>query len=317
MTTDGAACVMDSFEVQVYCVDRAGTARAFGGSGYGPGEFQMPTAVLRGPSGSVGVISLHGLSFASSTGQFLYRVQLSDLVVGASRGLVATLNGSAAKGWPLEMEFVQMDVKTGHVLTSRPYPRNPPQECRNSPRTGSGQAESGGVPIGYATPKGGAVFLCRQHLGVLREGLVDEVVVVAVPSYVDELPNERDVAERLAAVQAVRNVAGVELALEEFRQTPKRWWIGPQSPAYDERGRMWIGTNRDRDLFSYLDVFTDDGLRYLGSVRIRDRLIGYDILDSTLAVLVERPIGEGEVVARRGIDWYDIGGLVFPRGAAP
>ena len=149
------------------------------------------------------------------------------------------------------------------------------------------------------------------------EGPGDDIVVVPVPSYVEELPNERDMAERLEVMGTIRNATGLELELDEFRQTPKRWWIGPQSPAYDEMGRAWIGTNRDRDQFSYLDVFTDDGFQYLGSVRIRDRLIGYDILDSTLAVLVERPIGEGDVVARRGIDWYDIGRLEFTGALVP
>lgn len=161
------------------------------------------------------------------------------------------------------------------------------------------------------------MYLCRHHLGVARDGPGDNIVVVSVPSYVEELPNARDMAERLEVIGTISSATGFELEWDEFRRTPKRWWIGPQSPAYDEMGRAWIGTNRDRDLFSYLDVFTDDGFQYLGSVRIRDRLIGYDVLDATLAVLVERAMREGDVVARRGIDWYDIGRLEFTRDLAP
>lgn len=84
-----------------------------------------------------------------------------------------------------------------------------------------------------------------------------------------------------------------------------------QSPVFDDMGRTWIGTTRGRDQFSYLDVFVGNEFEFLGSVKIRDRLIGYDVLDTTLAVLVERPLARGDIVARRGIDWYDIGGLRF------
>jgi len=45
---------------------------------------------------------------------------------------------------------------------------------------------------------------------------------------------------------------------------------------------------------------------YVGSVQIRDRILGYDLFGSTLAVLVERePDIDG--IAWRAVDWYDIG----------
>ncbi|MYG81171.1 MAG: hypothetical protein F4187_05105 [Gemmatimonadetes bacterium] len=117
--------------------------------------------------------------------------------------------------------------------------------------------------------------------------------------------------DRIGIVAAVQQTAGITLDLEEFRQRPKNWWIGTQSPVYDDMGRTWIGTTRDRDESSFFDVFAGEEFEFLGSVRIRDRLVGYDVLGTTLAVLVERPLARGDVVARRGIDWYDIDGLLF------
>ena len=47
-------------------------------------------------------------------------------------------------------------------------------------------------------------------------------------------------------------------------------------------------------------------------MRIRDRLIDYDMLGSTLVALVERkPDRYG--IAQLAIDWYDIGGVEVGR----
>ena len=91
-----------------------------------------------------------------------------------------------------------------------------------------------------------------------------------------------------------------------FLETPKSWFHGPLMFSFDGRDRLWVATTRDRDAFSWFDVWV--GTDYLGAVRIRDRLMGYDILDSTLVALVERePDRDG--IAQRAIDWYDIGEL--------
>ena len=63
--------------------------------------------------------------------------------------------------------------------------------------------------------------------------------------------------------------------------------------------------------YSYFDIWV--GTEYAGTVRIRDRLMGYDVLDSTLVALVERkPDADG--IAQRALDWYDIGGVPFGVG---
>ncbi len=77
------------------------------------------------------------------------------------------------------------------------------------------------------------------------------------------------------------------------------------------QGRLWVLTNWDREEFSYLDVFGRS--EYAGTVRVRHRAVGFDVLGSTLAVLVERPVGEdgADGFPDRGIDWYDVSGLEF------
>ena len=56
-------------------------------------------------------------------------------------------------------------------------------------------------------------------------------------------------------------------------------------------------------------VFAPD--RYLGTVQVRDRVWGFDILESTLVVVVDRmpETDEPDALPTRGLDWYDIGDL--------
>ena len=60
-------------------------------------------------------------------------------------------------------------------------------------------------------------------------------------------------------------------------------------------------TQVDRALYSYIDVFSLEP-EYLGSVRVLDRMIDFDVLNGILAVLVESPDPEGS----RRIDWYEL-----------
>ena len=75
---------------------------------------------------------------------------------------------------------------------------------------------------------------------------------------------------------------------------------------FDNQDRLWVATTRDRDTFSYFDVWIGTG--YVGTVRIRERLLGFDLLGSTLVALVERRPGP-DGIASRAIDWYRIDGL--------
>ena len=81
----------------------------------------------------------------------------------------------------------------------------------------------------------------------------------------------------------------------------------------DAANRYWIATQRDTHEWSYLDVY--ENAEYVGSVRVRDRIRGFDLLGSTLVVLVERQVGpdDADWIPDRALDWYDIGDLGLGR----
>ena len=59
LADERTACVVDSYEVQVRCVDMEGTVvGVFGRKGEGPGEFGAPASLARGEEGTVGVMDL-------------------------------------------------------------------------------------------------------------------------------------------------------------------------------------------------------------------------------------------------------------------
>jgi hypothetical protein len=67
------------------------------------------------------------------------------------------------------------------------------------------------------------------------------------------------------------------------------------------------------------DIASGTDGRYVGTVQVRDRLWGFDILESKLVVVVDRLSGsddEPSAIPTRGVDWYDIGGLSWQTPSA-
>ena len=59
LADERTACVIDSYEVQVRCVEGEGAVvGVFGRKGEGPGEFGAPASLARGEEGTVGVMDL-------------------------------------------------------------------------------------------------------------------------------------------------------------------------------------------------------------------------------------------------------------------
>ena len=132
-------------------------------------------------------------------------------------------------------------------------------------------------------------------------------VLVQAPFYTPEYPTRKDVARYL---EACRSPASMFLAIPcepaKFRRRSKRYGVHYWG---DDQNRLWVLTERDREEFSYLDIYV--GPEFVGSVRVRQRAVAFDVLGSTLAVLVDRPVGpdDADGFPDRGIDWYDIGRL--------
>ncbi len=316
LADERTACVIDSYEGQVRCVDGEGAvAGVFGREGEGPGEFGDPTYLARGEAGTVGVVDsdLGRFTVFEPSGAYVSDVLLPDVfpplpsfdtaVSGVSLDYMAMLDGGNSGSL---MTRYDVTLASGQVVREEGSPRGPWD-------VGCGQ-----VIYGIPDHEEGWVFVaCEGHL--IFVGDTGDATVLRAPIYVPELPDERDVArleEMLRGFNRRRGFPiseGVEERLESYRATPKNYYLSTGEQLFDAANRYWIATQRDQHEWSYLDVY--ENAEYVGSVRVRDRLRAFDLLGSTLVVLVERRVGpdDGDGIPDRALDWYDIGDLPFRR----
>lgn len=297
------ACVIESYETRVHCGDREWRdVRVIGRAGEGPGEFQTPLAVVRGPDGTFGVVD-----------------------GGLSRFSVFDAGGTLAYSAPVPFLFRPM-APFDSLLSGNPSP--PPWPPR--PRSAgalyhvlalpSGEvvneitllnpSEAGaetGAPRGLgpgAVSRSGEITFITGGTEIVRYAATGELIDVFVaPTFTEELPNARDLDEfRHGAFLGARPTDAAVLA---YARTPKNYvGRGPGSLRFDDHGRLWVMTQRDRDQSSWLDVYR--GSTLLGSVQVRDRVYGFDLLGDQLAVLVERSALSAEGLPVRAIDWYAV-----------
>ena len=306
LADENTACVINSYESRIRCNDRAGSVvGVFGGEGDGPGEFRRLSFIRRGPNGTVGAFDMD-LSRLTVFTPFGVRVDETRLPTGFVPGgpFGNSLLGQLFTFPAGDMVPVEVDAGTGEVLWQRDN------------LDGVAETECGELIAVLPSVGGGWIFrACRKKLVFLTDRDGDHATIVEAPTYVEELPNERDVEAYRESIANISGGAGRSLPasawepyLADFRETPKRWFLRGSPMVYDSQDRLWVATTRDRDAFSYLDIYI--GTEYAGTVRIRDRLMGYDLLGSTMAALVERqPDRNG--IAGRAIDWYRIDGLDF------
>ncbi|MDE0520351.1 MAG: hypothetical protein OXH79_00140 [Boseongicola sp.] len=193
--------------------------------------------------------------------------------------------------------YSEVDINSGDVTWTR------------GGINGIADTECGGLHHGVPRPAEGYVFwACRRELVFFDANDADAATVVTSPAYRDELPSERDVEDfseglmRLGGRMAMPRSAAAPY-VETFREETKRWFNAPHALVFDSKDRLWVAITLDRDAFSYFEIWI--GTEYAGSVRVRDRAMGFDLFQNTLAVLVERQPGP-DGIAPRGIDWYDI-----------
>ena len=307
MSDETTACVIDSYEVRVHCVDRSGDmVGVFGREGEGPGEFDSPTWVVGGADNTVGTvdIGLGRFSVFEPLGILVTQVELPGeaWAVTPVRRYSTTFTGSARllgaePGSPRVM--LAVDLASGEVGMDEIPAVDAEVEC-------------GEIIYGFPNPGGGWVHVaCEGHLVFVAEN--GDVAVLQAPTYTGELPNRRDVEwwEEVARSTEQRDLpfeVDWDARIAEIQNTPKNYHLLFGQQKFDERGRLWIATQRDRDEFSYLDVYDPAEAAFVGSVRVGDRIEGFDLLGSTLVVLVERQLPPGDPVgiADRAIDWYDV-----------
>ena len=324
LADERTACVADSYETRVRCVHAEdGVVGVFGREGEGPGEFGGAADLVRGDRGTIGVVDykLSRFSVFEPSGAFVSSVSLpfaafgfrpvasfDTTVTGVSRPLAIPGADDDAPRTTLH----EMNIASGETVREERSP------------TGPWNVECGRVIDGIPDRRGGWAFLACDGYLVFDGGADREATVVRAPTYVEEFPDEGDVARRREEIESFnRSLAelgfgltqDIEEQLESYRTTPKRYYLATNQHLFDARNRYWVATHRDLREWSYLDVYEDT--EYVASVKVRDRMLGFDLVGSTLVVLVERSLGpeDADGVPDRALDWYDIGDL--PVGGGP
>lgn len=301
LVTNDITCLVDAYEFQIECRTRNGRiVGVFGKKGEGPGEFESPARIERAEGGAVALldIRLDRITVFSVRGELLFEApmpsnfSMSQLFDDRVFGITRARSDTGPVYIPTER-----DLRSGQVLWS-----------------GTGIADDLNAECiadfaGQMSPAGTLVYwTCNGELVFFQDRDGPGVVGIS-PGRVAEFPNDRDVdayLEGMARIGAGAVRAPPQLSeayADDYRSEPKRWYISNEGTTFrfDDHGRTWAATTRDRDERSYIEVW--DGPAYLTTVEIRDRLVGYDLLDNLLVALVERePDSDG--IAARGIDWY-------------
>ena len=313
LISDSVACVVDGYNVEVYCADPQDRLWRFGRRGEGPGEFRGSLLLGPGPGGTLAAFDLRlnrvTVFQTSSTGPttVVSSSPIPDLLPVTP--LSSTVTGAHYNRQAGRRHQVEVEIASGRFVWERFFSPELVQ-CRDGVTP-----DATTLGIGHPIPGGGLVFVtCQGQKTVWFANRDDRLpsAVVDSPTYTENYPGERDVATYVQGVKAMTGgaVEPSRADLAEFRNTVVPW-SRMSGHTVDDRGRFWVATTRDRDAFSYIDVY--EAQAYAGTVRVRHSMVAFDRRGSSLVVLVDRPLTDDDPsgVPRRGIDWYDVSGLSF------
>lgn len=304
---DGTACVIDTYWTRIECRGPSGAAFRFGSEGEGPGEFQYPNDIVRGPDGTIGVLDgrLLRMSLFSRSGEFLASV---PGIPQSFRTLNPSVAGGLIGAFNRPRTTVEVDVATGRILWERQFPVEDDVTACSTPRYGTSRRQLAG---GYSDRAGGLVFVTCYGEFLVRyaDRTAPEPSDIVRSTYVERYATEEDVAAELRELDRT-GPGGFRLSVsaEDIRAEPRVWY---GARLVDDRSRFWAVShwNWSDQVFydeSYIDMYrlTDDGLTFGVTLQVADKAVALDVLGDRMAVFVMRDTGG--VVPEYRVDWYDV-----------
>ena len=213
--------------------------------GEGPGEFGRASYLARGEEGTVGVHDSEQGRFTLFEPSGAY---VSEVMTPVSRFIPLRSFGTVLSGVVADIMVMLGRDTSGSLMTRFDVNLANGEVVREeaSP-TGPWDVACGAVTWGIPDRAPGWVFLaCEGHL--IFVGDTGAVTVLRSPTYLGELPDERDVArfeESLMAFNRRRGLPAsesVDEELESYRATPKRYFLGTDHQLVDAADRYWVAT---------------------------------------------------------------------------
>ena len=307
------ACVLLTYSPEVRCLDKTGViVGTFGAQGQGPGEFQSPTQLIRGSAGSIGVLDVgrSRLSVWTGDGILLHDVRIPFMFTPVS-SIGTTVFGTyenpqfgseVAEAEPTML--AEIAARSGEVVSLTEIRPPTPTDFGYDP-----ECEGTILHQGSRNSRGEIVFgLCFRDLVFWRS--TDNAIVIRQPYSPDPLSatdREEIEDEYRRGLSGGPHSAAVDEMIQMVTtsaRTPYNW---NRTRVHDGWDRLWVALVRDRIDHSYFHVYSDT--TFVDTVEIRDRLLAFDIVDSTLVALVARKPTEGWTdLWRPALDWYRLSG---------
>lgn len=298
------ACVIDSYEDRIECGGRSWEdVTHIGTEGEGPGEYDVLQGIAGAGRDRLALVDFGNLrvTFASLDGETLRTVPFEGepWLVRSPADTVVRVTVSPPGQWVPSQQRLRRVVRIGRITPGTDSP-----EWLEFPVADSTLVADQPLVAGAFSPLHGYVFTVPPYRLARFSPRGEFLGAVTPDHYEPELPSERDVRSRVSDLTALFGRRPSESSMEAYRNRPKRGVLGIQHLAFDTDGLLWVATTRDRDRWSQLDVFAAGGARFLGSVRVRNRMLAFDVRDHTLVVLAESEARDG--VPRLALDWYDV-----------
>lgn len=299
LVTPRVACVVHSFEQAVLCVDADQQHRWTVGTGVGegPGEFQTIGSVLQGDGSVIGVLDL-GLSRISVFGldsellsttpvPFLFRPVrgFSNVVEGTFQTASERIPGTT---------LARVEMVTGEILEEIPIAH--PSEI------GVESEATEGLTHGARDDAGAYWFGTGERELVEYDPKGNVVGVFAAPLWRPESPDQGEV-DAFARTPLFGRVPTAQ-EVQRFSETQRGYLVRGRSLIADDRGRVWALTQRRTSERSELDVYR--GGEQVAVVAADGRVLGFNVLDGTLVLLVELPSLDDEGLPVRALEWHEL-----------